>query len=846
MLPNSAFTAPKRLRDVSRSLTTAAILCLLCLSLALPALAQVNVLTQHNDNARTGLNANETFLTPANVNAAKFGVLFSYPVDGLVAAQPLYVSNVSIPGRGVHNVVYVVTLHDSVYAFDADSNTGANASPLWSVNFLNPAAGITTEPPLELGCTTTTNFAEMGILSTPVIDADSDTIYVLAKTKENGTYHFRLHAMDIATGLEKFGGPLDVNASVTGKIGPLMLNQLAQNMIARPGLLLSQGILYLSFGSNGCDTPGTHGWVVAYEATSLLQLGAYNDTPDNKLGRGNIWQAGSGLASDDNGNMFFSAANGPFDVNLGSNDYGSSIVRIGWGAGGLVAKDYFTPYNFAALNAQDLDLGSSGVTLLPDQTGTHPHLIVGGSKEGSIYLLDRDNLGQFNPVDNSQIVQFISVDGTSTYGPIQVIPHAHTPPGQGVGRLFSTAAYWNGSVYLTGQDQGVSQYSLSNGRLTLINRNASALCCPHTPSISANGNTNGIMWVANGNGFIAYDASNLSIPSLYSSSKLGTLAHFNTPSIANGKVYVGANLSVQVLGLLGNLQPTGGNGQSIIALGTLPTPLQVTAANPYTGAPISGVTVTFTDGGKGGSFNPPTAVTNGSGSAASTYTVPKKSGTYTISASYPLSTTAAFTVTVVPGAATRIAVTGGNKQTAPVQTTFPLPLKVQLVDVNGNGVPGGTINFTDGNKGGTFSAPSVVTDSTGTAQTLYTTSTKSGSLTFTATSGSLHIALYGTVTAGPASGMSVVSGNNQTAPASTTLPAALVVKVVDQFNNLVPGAAVTFSDNGAGGSFSASPVTTGTNGQATVTYTLPSTAGTVNITASVSGGASAGFTETAQ
>jgi hypothetical protein len=472
--------ARHKLRVVSHQLSNAAILTIVCLICALPVASQVNVLTQHNDNARSGLNASETLLTPANVNSSKFGVLFSYAVDGLVSAQPLYVSNVNIPGHGVHNVVYVVTLHDSVYAFDGDSNKGTNAAPLWSVSFLNPAAGITTEPSVELGCGSTTGFSEMGALSTPVIDAASSTMYVLAKTKENGTYHFRLHALDITTGMEKFGGPLDVNATVTGKVGAMMLTDLAKNMIARPGLLLSQGIVYLAFGSNGCDTPGTHGWVVAYQASSLLQLGVYNDTLDNKLGRGNIWQAGSGLASDDIGNIFFSAANGPFDVNTGSNDYGSSIVKIGWGAGGLVAKDYFTPYNFAALNAQDLDLGSSGVAILPAQLGAHPHLIVGGSKEGSVYLLDRDNMGQFNPVDNSQIVQFISVDGSSTYGPVQIIPHAHTPPGKGVGRLFSTAAYWNDNVYLTGQDQGVSQYSLAGGHLTLASRNANALCCPHT------------------------------------------------------------------------------------------------------------------------------------------------------------------------------------------------------------------------------------------------------------------------------------------------------------------------------------------------------------------------------
>jgi hypothetical protein len=825
MMFSPVLFAPKYLRDTSR-LSTAAILGFLWLSFALPALSQVNVLTQHNDNTRSGVNTNETFLTPANVNTTTFGVLFSQAVDGLIAAQPLYVANVNIPGQGVHNVVFVVTLHDSVYAFDADSNTGANAAPLWTVNFLNPAAGITTEPVAgELGCGSTTAFTEMGILSTPVIDPASGTIYVLAKTKENGNYHFRLHALDITTGMEKLGGPLDVNATVNGKIGALMLTSAAKFMMARPGLLLSQGIVYLAFGSDGCDGGGTRGWVVAYDATSLLQLGVLNDAADTKGAHGNIWQSGSGLATDDNGNIFFATANGPFDANLGTHDFGDSVLKIGWASGGLVEEDYFTPYNQANLAAHDLDLGSAGVTMLPDQPGAHPHLIVASGKEGSVYLIDRDNMGQYNPVDNSQIVQFLPFE---------------------VGSMFSTAAYWNGNVYFTGQNMGMSQYALNNGQLNLVGRNTNTLCCPHTPSISANGNTNGILWVANQSGFLAFDAANMSTPTLYSNSKLGTLAHFNAATIANGKVYVGANLNLQILGLLSNLRTSSGDGQSIAALGTLPIQLQVTATNPYTAAPIPGVTVTFTDGGKGGTFNPASAVTDSQGRASTSYTVPKKTGVYSITATFPNSTKATFTVTVLPGAATKIQVISGNKQTAPVQTTFPLPLVVQLSDVNSNGIPGGTINFSDGGKGGVFSANPVVTDSTGKAQTFYTTPTKAGSLTFTITSGSLKTAMYGTATAGTASGISVVSGNNQAAPASTVLPAALVVLVVDQFNNVVPGATVTFTDNGAGGSFSASTAVTDTTGKATVTYTLPATPKTVNITPFLSGGAAASFTETAQ
>jgi hypothetical protein len=843
MMRNSAFIAPKHLLGVSRWLTAVAILGLLCSSVTLPALAQVNVLTQHNDNTRTGLNASETILTPANVNASQFGIIATRPVDGLIAAEPLFVSNVNIPGQGVHNVVYVVTLHDSVYAFDGDSASGANANPLWQVSFLNPAAGITTQPAADLGCTSTTGFQEMGILGTPAIDAASQTMYVLAKTKENGAYHFRLHALDITSGMEKFGGSIDVNATVTGKLGALMLNGSSKSMLARPGLLLSQGIVYMAFGSNGCDGQNTRGWVVAYDATTLLQLGVFNDTLDTKAARGNIWQSGSGLASDDNGNIFFSTANGGFDANTGGNDYGSSIMKIGWGNnGGLVAKDYFTPYNVAYLNTTDLDVGSAGVLMLPDQPGPHPHLLVGSGKEGSVYVLDRDNLGQFNPVDNSQIVQFIPFDGNI------VPPHSHTPPGSQVGRMFSTPAYWNGFVYLTGQNQGLTQFALDNGQMILLNRNDNALCCAHTPSISANGTTNGILWVPNGNGFVAFDASDASLPALYTNSKMGTLAHFNTPVIAGGRVFVGANLNLQVLGLLGNLQATSGSGQTAPSQGTLPLPFQVAATDPYTGAPVAGLTVTFSDGGKGGVFNPPTAtaVTDASGLASISYTVPKLAGTYTITATYPTSRTATFPITVVGGIATHIVVVSGNKQTGPLQTTFPLPLVAQLSDASNNGVPGGTITFSVPLNGGTFSTNSVVTDSKGRAQTFYTSGTKSGAIAVTVTSGAFHQGMSETVQPGPATGMTIVSGNNQKAASASTLPAKLVAKVVDQFGNGIPGQSVTFSDGGVGGVFSASPITTDAAGKATVTYTLPPTPQVVHVTASVSGVGSVTFTETAQ
>ena len=813
--------------DMRRLLKAAGILILLWGALACPLLAQVNVLTQHNDNARSGAFTNESILTPANVAPGTFGVIASRVVDGLVSAQPLYVSNVNIPGLGLHNVVYVATLHDSVYAFDADNSTGANANPLWQVSFLNLAAGITTEPPAELGCISTTFNTEMGILGTPTIDAGTSTLYVLAKTKENGTYHFRLHALDLGTGFEKFGGPVDVNGTVTGKIGTLSLITAGKNMMARPALLLSQGIVYLAFGSNGCDGGGTRGWVVAYSAGSLMQLGIFNTAPDTTIAHGNIWQAGSGLASDDNGNIFFATANGPFDANIGSTDYGSSVLKIGWGPNGLGVLDYFTPFDQALLSGQDLDLSSAGVTMLPDQPGAHPHLLVASGKTGDIYVIDRDNMGHYNSADNSQIAQYMPT---------------------GVGRMFSTAAYWNGSVYFTGEEDGVTKFSLLNGQLSQAGKNTSVLCCAHTPSISANGNSNGILWVANGNGLSAFNASDMTRPPLYNVAKLGTLAHFNTPTIANGKVFVGANLSLQVLGLLGNLQATGGNGQTVPSLSTAPTPLQVTAKDAYTGAPVAGATVTFKDGGKGGVFSPNVGVvtTDASGHASVSYTVPKTAGTYTITATYPASTTATFTVTVVGGAATHIAIFGGNKQVGAQLTAFPLPIVVQLDDVYNNGVPGGTMTFPAPSSSGSFSPVFAVTDSKGRAQTFYTSGTKSGALAITVTSGTLHQGLSETVNPGPPTALTILSGNSQKAPAGSALPAKIMAKVTDQYGNGIPGVSVTFNDGGVSGSFAASQVVTDAQGRAMVSYTLPPTPQVVHVTASLTGVSPVTFTETAQ
>src|SRR5260221_5536896 len=361
---------------------------------------QVNVTTYHNDNARTGLNANETILTPDNVRApGQFGKLFSQPVDGYVYAQPLYVPNVHIidhgVDKGIHNVVFVATEGDSVYAFDADSNAGANASPLWTASLIDTlhgaAAGATTVATQgsnpDINCEDLV--PQVGITSTPVIDLVSNTMFVEAKSKENGGFVHRLHALDITTGNEKSPGPTVITATVNG----ITFDPLHQ--LNRPGLLLLNGTIYIGYGSH-CDITPYNGWLFAYDAATLTRKGVFVTTPGttttpNPNGAGAIWMSGAGIAADGAGNIFAATGNGTFDAT----DFGDSILKLSLNQQTLGLVDSFTPFNQADLNAHDNDLGSGGVLLLPDQPGAHPHLLVQAGKEGTIYLLDPDHMGGY-------------------------------------------------------------------------------------------------------------------------------------------------------------------------------------------------------------------------------------------------------------------------------------------------------------------------------------------------------------------------------------------------------------------------------------------------------------------
>ncbi|MGA8735720.1 MAG: pyrrolo-quinoline quinone [Terriglobales bacterium] len=517
---------------------------MICFTL-LTALASsaTDVKTYHNDIARTGQNLHETTLTTSNVNSASFGKLFTLPVDGIIDAQSLYLSAVSVPDKGTHNVVYAVTENDSVYAFDADVGT-----PLWHVSVLGKGES----PSDDHGCSQIS--PQIGITSTPVIDrgrGPHGTIYVVAMSKNSTQYFQRIHALDITTGEEEFGGPVAVKAKYPGTgdnshDGYVIFDpgQYAE----RQGLLLLNGVIYTGWTSHCDDRPYT-GWLIGYNESTLAQTDVLNLTPNGN--EGSIWQNGAGIASDGH-DLFFLDANGTFDTTLNSKgfpnkgDFGNAFLKVSTANHKLRMADYFNMFNTVEESDEDEDLGSGGAVVLPamkDVHGATRYLAVGAGKDQNIYIVDRTNMGKFNPNNNKAVYQEIK--------------------GALGGGEWASPAYFKDNLYFGPEGNNLLQFQFSKARLSTSphSRSTASFTYPGTtPSISANGASNGIVWAiehSDPNDVLhAYDASTLA-KELYNSSQagnnrdqFGSASHFGTPTIVNGKVYVGTTNSVAVFGLL--------------------------------------------------------------------------------------------------------------------------------------------------------------------------------------------------------------------------------------------------------------------------------------------------------
>jgi hypothetical protein len=506
-----------------------------------PVPAGTDVLTYKNDLSRSGQNLTETALTAANVNSSSFGLLRNLPVDGKVDAQPLYVSQLRVAGSS-HNVVFAATEHDSVFAFDADTG-----SILWQVSLL--AAGETLSD--TRGCSQVT--PEIGITSTPVIDRTAGahgTLYVVAMSKDAAAnYHQRLHALDLVTGAELLNGPSEIAATFPSSGGGTTTFTAGQYE-ERAALLLLNGTIYTSWTSH-CDIAPYFGWIIAYSGSSLARTAVLNVAPNSGGVGPAIWMSGGGPAADSAGYIYLLTANGAFETALDTNgfpqgqDYGNSFLKISTAGGGLSVADYFTMYNEVAESSADHDLGSGGEMLLPDltdSTGTVRHLVIGAGKDGNIYLVNRDAMGKFISTGNSQIWQQVT---------------GAVPSG-----IWSTPAYFNGTVYYGESAATLKAFSISNAKLSGAPQSQSQTQFAYpgsAPSVSANGTANAILWAhENLNPAVlhAYDAANLA-HELYNSSQasgardqFGAGNKYITPTVADGKVFVGTTAGVAVFGLL--------------------------------------------------------------------------------------------------------------------------------------------------------------------------------------------------------------------------------------------------------------------------------------------------------
>jgi hypothetical protein len=500
------------------------------------------VLTSQYDNARTGSDLHETILRPQNVNVRQFGKLFTFHVDGAVYAQPLYIPGLEIPGKGKHNVLFVATEHDSVYAFDAD---GDPAEPLWRVSLLNPKVDAHPVPAPDVQC----GFIdpEVGITSTPVIDYSSGTLYVLARTVESSgllAHRFvqRLHALAITTGVEKFGGPVEIQATSSGRgvgsaSGQVRFDPLREN--PRAALLLAGGTVYLTWASS-CDVGSYHGWMMAYDSHSLKQSAAFDATPD--ASDGGFWAGDTGPAADNAGNVYAATGNGRFDAARGGRNYGDTILKMKLNGDGLQVRDYFTPYNEAELDADDNDLGSGGPALFPGPSQAHSRLVAIAGKGATLYIIDRNKMGGFHAGNDSHAVWTTPLAGD----------------------LLGAPAYWNGHLFVAAEEDVLKEFLVRGGGLKLVAHSKEKFDDrTGIPTVSSNGSHNGIVWMLTSKHWnepdsrpavlYAFDASNVGVE-LYNSEqdsardRAGIGLRFNIPMVANDRVYVGAKGEVDVYG----------------------------------------------------------------------------------------------------------------------------------------------------------------------------------------------------------------------------------------------------------------------------------------------------------
>jgi len=779
----------------------------LILSLMLPEVSRAqNVLTQHNDLSRSGANPNETILTTSNVTESTFGKVFALPIDGFTYAQPLYYADVSIAG-GTHNVLYVATAHDTVYAFDADSGT-----EYWHVSLGTPV------PSSVIG--TGNILVEVGIIATPVIDPSSGTIYVTAKTYESGVQIFRLHALNISTGAEKFGGPVEISA---GSFNAAMENQ-------RAAVTLVNGIVYLAFASHEDYTP-YHGFVLGYSASTLQQVQVFNVTPNG--GQGAIWMGGQGLVADSFNNLYAITANSSQSSEDSADDYGESFIKLVPNGNSLTVADYFKPNQYDSWNASDTDLGSTGAFAIP---GTS--YIAGGSKSGLFFVVNTNNMGKLDFSSNQSHQEFQATNG-----------------------LWGSPAFFNNVMYIWGVNEPLKAYPWNGSEFNTSPASQSTYSPPGgttsgTVSVSSNGTTAGtaIVWgtaptadpdhATVGGNLYAYDAANLS-HLLWSTSQnssrdsYGSYAKFCAPTIANGRVYMGTDSEqVAVYGLL-----------STTCTPTAIVPY-ISVAGVWSPGPESSVTVasgTVVDLG-------PQPLTGGSwswtGPNGFTSTVreidgiPLSAGTNVYTATYTNScgvkSTQAFTITVggsftLSASSSALTLARGSSATDTISVT-DVAAFTGSVTLTASGLPGGVTaafgtNPTTGRSVLTLTASSAATSGksavniTGTSGTL--TATTGISLTVGASA-------TGSFTLKPSvSTLSVPQGSSATDTITVSDVSPFAGSVTLAASGLPSGVTAAFGTNPTTGSSVLTLTASSSAASGTPTVTISGTSGTLTASTTI-------------